>query len=98
MSARAQRSVSQKLRSRGLPAGLCLRLHHQELRGVLRPLLRLLAEAAEVLRQPRPADGAAAVGDAAPAGGHQAVPEDRKQLMEGESVWADFSYSVQKRL
>lgn len=64
------------------PAGFCLRLRHQELHGVLRSLLRLHKEASEVLRQPRPADGEPAVGDAAPPEGPQVVPEEVRQLTE----------------
>lgn len=67
---------------RSVPAGFCLRLHHQELRCVLRPLLRLCDEASDVLRQPRPTTGGPAVGEATPPEDHQAVPEEDKKLME----------------
>lgn len=59
------------------PIGQCLRVHHSQLRAVLRPLLRAREEATGVLRQPRHAAGSRAVEEFAPGGDHGAVPAVR---------------------
>ncbi|XP_065591298.1 alpha-N-acetylgalactosaminide alpha-2,6-sialyltransferase 2 isoform X2 [Cyrtonyx montezumae] len=61
----------------------CLRVHHGQLRAVLRPLLRAGEEAAGVLRQPRHAAGGRAVEELAPRGDRGAVPALRVGQSQG---------------
>lgn len=57
-----------------LPTGQCLRVHHGQLRAVLRPLLRGGEETSGVLCQPRHDAGGSAVEEPAPRRDHHPLP------------------------